>query len=236
MNTSTDTSTDLSTLQRMGVRSPLLSFALALVAAALLAGCAPTVTETGDAEGDAPSFEAGEVEHGAFVEPPLDPASIAAVTEDRPLRIVTTVGQITALVEAVGGERVEVTQIVPGADDPHMYVPTPGDVAAFSEADAILYNGLFLEGQMGETFKQMAALGIPTVAVTAGFDGADLLEREYSPGEFVTDPHVWFDPALWGQAAANVATVVTKFVVRPKQGHAPLDRLGDVTLSSAMAC
>lgn len=187
--------------------------ALALLAALLLVSCAPTVTET-DAPGAAaggeelPRFPAGQVEHGAFVEPPVDPAAIPAVPEDRPLRIVATVGQITALVEAIGGDRVEVTQIVPGADDPHLYVPTPGDVAAFSQADAIFYNGLFLEGQMGETFKQMNALGIPTVAVTAGFRAEDLLEREYSPGEFVTDPHVWFDPALWARASHNVLAVL----------------------------
>lgn len=187
--------------------------ALALLAAFLFGGCAPTVTETGApgapaGEEEPPRFGAGEVEHGAFVEPPVDPAAIPAVLEDRPLRIVATVGQITALVEAIGGDRVEVTQIVPGADDPHLYVPTPGDVAAFSQADVILYNGLFLEGQMGETFKQMNALGIPTVAVTAGFEASDLLEREYSPGEFVTDPHVWFDPVLWARAADNVLAVL----------------------------
>jgi len=185
--------------------------AAALTLLVALAGCAPTVTETGEAPPgpeSVPRFPAGQVEHGAFVEPPIDPATITALAEDRPIRAVATVGQITDIVEIIGAGRVRVTQIVPGADDPHLYVPTPSDVAAFSQADVIFYNGLFLEGQMGETFRQMGGLGIPTVAVTSSFDEDDLLEREYRPGEFVTDPHVWFDPVLWAKAARNVALVL----------------------------
>lgn len=165
----------------------------------------------GEANGDAngasgmPRFAEGEVEHEAFVEPPIDLSALEPVSEDRPIRVVATVGQITDIVEIVGGDRVSVTQIVPGEDDPHLYVPTPNDVANLSRADVIVYNGLFLEGQMGETFARLEALGIPAVAATAGFAANDLLEREYSPGAFVSDPHVWFDPTLWAAAAGNVA-------------------------------
>jgi manganese/zinc/iron transport system substrate-binding protein len=188
---------------------------VALVAAALGA-CAPTVTEleTTDAGANAPAssdpaeavplFPEGEVDHERFVSPPLDPARLAPVAGDGPLAIVATVGQIADLARRIGGDRVAVKQLVPGRDDPHLYVPAPPDVAALSEADLVLYNGLFLEGQMGETFEQMGRIGIPTLAVTAGFETNVLLEREYSAGRFVTDPHVWFDPDLWQHAADNI--------------------------------
>lgn len=200
----------------------IITFVLACVipVAAIASACAPTVTEhdatapaaggsadagSGGAADTVPAFPRGEVEHSAFVEPPLDVSELRPAAADGPIQVVATIGQITDIVERIAGERVTVTQIVPGNDDPHLYVPTPGDVVAFSEADIIFYNGLFLEGQLGETFERMESIGIPAVAVTAGFPQTELLEREYSPGSFVTDPHVWFDPDLWTLAARNVA-------------------------------
>jgi ABC-type Zn uptake system ZnuABC Zn-binding protein ZnuA len=189
----------------------------AALAAAALGACAPTVTELDSAADGAsapaasdpaealPVFPEGEVDHGRFVSPPLDATRLRPVAGEGPLAIVATVGQIADLARRIGGDRVAVKQLVPGRDDPHLYVPTPPDVAALSEADLVLYNGLFLEGQMGETFEQMGRLGVPTLAVTAGFETNVLLEREYSAGSFVTDPHVWFDPGLWQKAADNIA-------------------------------
>ncbi len=169
------------------------------------AGCAPTVTELDSAApSEVLSFPQGEVEHSALVEPPIDVSQLSPVDSNEPIKVVATIGQITDIVERIAGERVSVSQIVPGNDDPHRYVPTPGDVANFSEADIIFYNGLFLEGQLGETFERMKGIGIPALAVTAGFPQPELLEREYSPGNFVTDPHVWFDPDLWTLAAEIV--------------------------------
>lgn len=195
---------------------PLLLTTLIALFGAAPAACAPTVTEldppadqgASNVEtdpADVPAFPQGEVEHSAFVEPPVDVSNLRAIEREGPIRVVATIGQITDIVERIGGDRVSVAQIVPGNDDPHRYVPTPGDVANLSEADIIFYNGLFLEGQMGETFERMEGIGIPAVAVTAGFPQEQLLEREYSPGNFVTDPHVWFDPDLWTLAARNVA-------------------------------
>ncbi len=191
------------------INLPLLCIAL------LSAACAPRVTETettspsGDMLQDMPVFEAGQVDHSAFVAAPIGPADFEPLDEDRPIRVVATVGQIADLAARIGGERIELTQIVPGADDPHLYVPSPGDVRAFSAADLILYNGLFLEGQMGETFAQMDGLGIATVAVTAGMRREMLLEREYDAGSYVTDPHVWFDPRLWAEASGNILTALS---------------------------
>jgi manganese/zinc/iron transport system substrate-binding protein len=192
---------------------PRAGAVLFLTVAAAAAACR-TQTGGGAAPGSPPAghtppmFARGEVRHEAFVEPPLEPGAFSPRTADEPVRVTVTVGQITDIAEAVGGDRVIVTQVIPGNDDPHLYVPSPRDVAAFSQAELILYNGLYLEGQLGETFERMRDNGIPTVAVTAGLSDDRLLEREYTTGRFVTDPHVWFDPEIWAFAAGNVATAL----------------------------
>jgi manganese/zinc/iron transport system substrate-binding protein len=201
----------------ISIRQYLLVCSALLVAGA----CGPTatVTETpepigGSTAAQAPStemttFDEGAVDHDKVVAPPVDPAAIPPADHEGQLRVVTTVGQITDAAEFIGGDRVIVDQIVPGEDDPHLYVPSPRDVATLSAAHVIFYNGLFLEGQFGETLEQMQNQGIVTVPVTSGFGASHLLDREYSPGQWVTDPHVWFDPDLWGAAASNVSAVLS---------------------------
>ncbi|MGH2456939.1 MAG: metal ABC transporter solute-binding protein, Zn/Mn family, partial [Candidatus Limnocylindria bacterium] len=58
------------------------------------------------------------------------------------------------------------------------------------EADIIFYNGLNLEGKMGDILDQLAEER-PVVAVAAAIPEELLLEPPEFQGNF--DPHVWFD-------------------------------------------
>lgn len=61
------------------------------------------------------------------------------------LKVSTTTAIIADLVRQVGGDRVDVTSIVPLLGDPHSYEPSPGDAAKVARADLVLSNGLLLE-------------------------------------------------------------------------------------------
>jgi manganese/zinc/iron transport system substrate-binding protein len=81
----------------------------------------------------------------------------------------------------------------PGVD-PHLYKPTERDVRRLSGADLILYNGLHLEGKMGEILEKLGrSRAVVPVAEAVPTD------QLRSPPEFVGayDPHVWFDVRLW---------------------------------------
>jgi manganese/zinc/iron transport system substrate-binding protein len=128
-------------------------------------------------------------------------AQDAASLADRTIEVVTTTTMITDLVENIGGERVNVQGLMGPGIDPHLYKASEGDVSRMSKADVIVYNGLHLEGKMGEIFEQMKQRTI-TLAVTEGVDESKLL----SPPEFegAHDPHIWFDVNLWQEAALHV--------------------------------
>ncbi|MEV5607500.1 anchored repeat ABC transporter, substrate-binding protein [Streptomyces sp. NPDC052225] len=64
---------------------------------------------------------------------------------DAELRVSTTTAIIADLVRHVGGDRVDVTSIVPHHGDPHSYEPSPGDAAKVAGADVVFSNGLLLE-------------------------------------------------------------------------------------------
>lgn len=121
--------------------------------------------------------------------------AVEAPLSERKVRVVTTTGMITDLVENIGGDRVEVTGLMGPGVDPHLYNATAGDMSRMAKADVIFYNGLHLEGKMSDVFEQMGHR-VKTVAVTERLSEAEL--RPAPPGlETTHDPHVWFDVALW---------------------------------------
>lgn len=118
-----------------------------------------------------------------------------------PHRIVATTGMIADLARQVGGESVEVAQLVPAGGDPHSYTPTRRDVARLMQADVIFYNGLLLEGRMGDVLERMRQRGKPVYAVarTIQAQGDFVLVDE----DDAYDPHVWMDVQGW-MLALNV--------------------------------
>lgn len=129
-------------------------------------------------------------------------AGPGAVSEEGgPLRVTTTTTMLTDLVTEVGGDDVEVTGLMGPGVDPHLYEASQGDIGALTEADVIVYQGLFLEGAMEDVLERTAH-STPTVRVTDALAEEDLLASQDYGDQF--DPHVWHDPVLWEQVVEPV--------------------------------
>ena len=107
--------------------------------------------------------------------------------------IVCTTNIIGDAVKHIVKDRVPVTVLMHVGIDPHVYRAKESDVHAIASADIIFYNGLHLEGKMGEIFEHMRTC-IPTIAVCDALPKSNLIESEF---EEVYDPHVWHDVSLW---------------------------------------
>lgn len=116
----------------------------------------------------------------------------------RELRVVTTTGMVTDIVEGIGGRRVEVEGLMGPGVDPHLYKATEGDVIRLADADVVFYNGLHLEAKLAEVFERMGD-STRTVAVTDGIPRGELIASAAFGATY--DPHVWFDVRLWMEAA-----------------------------------
>lgn len=132
-------------------------------------------------------------------------------TGEHPIKIVATTGPVAEMVRRIGGEHVAVDGLMGPGVDPHLYSPVASDVRKLSNADAIFYNGLHLEGRMSDLFEKLAYKK-PTFAVTSGLESRDD-QRLREPPEFdgMFDPHVWHDPLLWSDCAADVARMLSEF-------------------------
>jgi manganese/zinc/iron transport system substrate-binding protein len=131
-----------------------------------------------------------------------------------PIRVTATTGMVADTARRVGGERVDVTALMGPGVDPHLYKASEGDIARLAEADLILYNGLNLEGKMGEIFARMTASGKPTVAVSDGIPRELLLEptgpAAAALGAGHHDPHIWFDVSLWSRTIPPVVDALAR--------------------------
>jgi manganese/zinc/iron transport system substrate-binding protein len=111
-------------------------------------------------------------------------------------QVIATTGMIGWLAGEVAGDAVSVFSLMGPGVDPHLYKASEGDVRRLGEAKLILYNGLHLEGKMGDILGKMGR-GRPVIAVTRDLPPAAL--RALAGTADQHDPHVWFDVSLWAR-------------------------------------
>lgn len=131
------------------------------------------------------------------------------------LRVVATTTMLADLVREVGGEEIELIQLMDHRVDPHGYVQTHKDTQALKSADLIFYNGLHLEAKIQRALTHRSNLGGSVIAV-GSLMPEDLLLN--AAGE--RDPHIWGDPKLW----VFVIDVVEKSLIQAGVKHADVFR------------
>ncbi len=123
------------------------------------------------------------------------------------MRIVTTTGILKDAVANIVGEAADVEAIMGSGVDPHLYKATQGDLNKLTEADVIIYNGLHLEGKMGEVLEKLSRYKT-VLAATEEIPTALLLNSTDYENSY--DPHVWFDVSLWMHVVIDLSTELQK--------------------------
>ena len=113
--------------------------------------------------------------------------SLPAVSENTEaksakLQVVTSFSILQDLVEELGGDHIEVINLVGRNSDAHTYQPKPSDAVAISKADLIIYNGLEFEGWILRLLQSEGSNASKLVAST----GVDAITHEDE-----ADPHAW---------------------------------------------
>jgi len=100
------------------------------------------------------------------------------------VKVITTLAVFEDIVRQIGGERVEVSALLPFGADPHTYEPTPQDVRRVTEAHLAFANGFDLEPGILNVIEPNLpnAASLIELAQEAAAAGATLRE---------TDPHLW---------------------------------------------
>jgi len=118
--------------------------------------------------------------------------------ENGRLTIVSTVAPITDIIANIGGDRINLSGIVPEGVNSHTFEPSPSDAIALADADLIFINGLHLE---------TPTLDLAEANLGDGAEIVQLGELTITPDAYVYDfsfpedggspnPHLWTDPFL----------------------------------------
>lgn len=118
------------------------------------------------------------------------------------MKVVTTTSILGDAVQHIVGGAADVVSIMGSGVDPHLYKATQGDLQKLTDADVVVYNGLHLEGKMGEVMEKLGRQKT-IVTATAGIAQASLRQSPQFQGSH--DPHVWFDVALWQQVVEHLS-------------------------------
>jgi manganese/zinc/iron transport system substrate-binding protein len=139
------------------------------------------------------------------------------------IKVVATTTMVTDLVKEIAGEKIEVNGLMGAGVDPHLYKASEGDVAKLSEAKAIFYNGLHLEGKLDDIFEKMKNRGIKVYALAESIDKSKLIPSDEFDSNF--DPHVWFSTKLWKELAEHTGELLGE--VDPENADYYISRASD---------
>ena len=134
--------------------------------------------------------------------------SICVSNAQERLHIVATTTDLKSLAEAVGGERVVVTSLVPANVDPEEYQPKPQDVARLRDAGLVVrigldfdlwFDRLLTQASFSEPrLREMRRGGPGHVDASAAIAVLDIRGASVGPSDGHAhgsgNPHYWLDP------------------------------------------
>ncbi|NHC15313.1 metal ABC transporter substrate-binding protein [Motilibacter deserti] len=145
-------------------------------------------------------------------------AEPAAAGGDK-LKVVATTAIVADFARNVGGDLVDVTQILQPNVDPHDFEPSPADIVAIGEADVLVENGVGLEHWLDDTISASGFDGT-RVDSSAGVTIREGSEEEHAEDEHAEgeehaeeedghahedgDPHIWHNPQNAKTMVANI--------------------------------
>lgn len=128
------------------------------------------------------------------------PGQPPAAAADK-VRVVTTTTDLATLVSAIGGERVEVSSLSRGYQNPHFIEPRPSDVVKVGKARLFVEMGLDLETWASSLLDAAHNPRIRRIACTKGITVLDRPAGRVGPehGDVhpYGNPHYHLDPANW---------------------------------------
>ncbi|WDH35374.1 metal ABC transporter substrate-binding protein [Pseudomonas chlororaphis] len=146
----------------------------------------------------------------------LLPLSLSPAQAADKLAVVTSFSILADITRQVGGEHIQITDMVGPDADAHTYEPTPDDAKALLKARLIIKNGLGFEPWLD---RLVASTGTRGTVITAS---RGVIPRSLDEdGETVPDPHAWHNLA---NAELYVSNITKALVAADPANKADYER------------
>ncbi|MDD4161973.1 MAG: zinc ABC transporter substrate-binding protein [Methanothrix sp.] len=148
-----------------------ISILVLLLAVTILSGCISQDESQSDASSITPS-----------ITPSAAPSADLSGNASGKISVAATIAPLGEFVKAVGGEKVEVTILIPPGAEPHTFEPSPSLMVDVAKADLYVMNGAGLEFWMEKLLETNNKM-----VVVDSSQGTALLQES----EDEIDPHIW---------------------------------------------
>jgi zinc transport system substrate-binding protein len=131
----------------------------------------------------------------------MNSSGITSNTNQSRIKIVASFYPIYEFVKKVGGNKVDVTTLIPIGVEPHDFEPTIQQIQNAESADMIVYNGAGLEKWIDK---------INSKSKVDASQGLNLIRGNNSESAGSYDPHVWLDPILAEKEVGTIRDALMK--------------------------
>ena len=126
--------------------------------------------------------------------------SVESTTSSKKLNVMASFYPMYDFAKKVGGDKVEVTNMVPAGTEPHDWEPSATDIKKLEEADVFIYNGAGMEHWTQDVLGSLENRNLKVVEASKGITLLEGNEEEENSKEAnsstgaIYDPHVWLNP------------------------------------------
>lgn len=107
-----------------------------------------------------------------------------------PLKVFTTLFPLEDFTERIGGEYVEVSNIIPAGADAHSFEPTANQMIQIAEADLFIYNGAGFEGFAERIKETVESHNVTVITAAKGIELIDYHhDHDHDHGHSHDDDH-----------------------------------------------
>ncbi len=112
------------------------------------------------------------------------------------IKVVASIFPLADFVRNVGGDRVEVVTLLPPAASPHVYSPSPRDLAHIRGAVLFVKIGLGFEFWSDQLARAGAGQDLIEVETSRGADVIHESDHDGAHHHAMGNPHIWLDPVI----------------------------------------
>ena len=133
--------------------------------------------------------------------------NVTGFSEKRQLKVLASFYPLYEFTKIVGGERIDVSIIIPPGIEPHEWEPTIQDLQKMQSADMIVINGVDFEPWI----TRLVSVNHDILILDTS-NGIPLLEKDKHVfnNKIQNDPHIWLDPVLAKKQIQNIANGLIK--------------------------
>lgn len=143
-------------------------------------------------------------------------SSPASAMSDGKLQVSVSFDALKEFTEAVGGDKVDISTIIPDGTEPHDFEPKAQDLVGLSKARVFVYNGLDMEAWEKDAVSAANNVNLITVNASSGVTPIENADEAVKDEHGQYDPHIWLSLRCAEIEVTNIKSALVK--ADPKNG------------------